>query len=282
MLNIPQLPVVGASPLLGAFLDLQTPLTSFIDPACLAEFVASFLLILFGCGSCANAALAKTKGNSGGYFMVVTGWAMGIGLIVFLFGRASGAHTNPAITLTLALGGVFPWRLVVPYVIAQFLGCFLGAIAVYLAHFKHFQEPADPEAKLGVFCTIPGVRSLFWNGVTEFTGTAMLLFVITGLGFAARDGNEQLFDPGFSSLTVGILIFVIGISAGGPTGFALNPARDLAPRFAHAILPIAGKGKSDWVYSLVPLIAPLLGGPAGYFAWRLIFGNATLPALLGG
>lgn len=255
-------------------------LSAFLNSSFVAEFAASFLLVLFGCGVCANAALPKTKGNSGGYFMVVTGWAMGVALIVFLFSRASGAHANPAITLSLALAGEFPWNYVIPYTIAQFLGTFAGAVTVYFVYFAHFREPGDSDAKLTIFCTAPGERSYLWSFVAEMIATAVLLFIITGLGYAARDGEKVLFDPGFSALAVGLVILTIGLGMGGPTGFALNPARDLSPRIVHALLPIRDKRDSDWRYSWVPVIASLVGGPIGVFAWRLLFGAMTLPELL--
>ncbi len=260
--------------------NLISPLTESINPAYLAEFAATFLLILFGCGSCANASLPKNKGTAGGYFMVVTGWSVGIALLVFVFGRASGAHTNPAITLAFAFMGDFPWRDVPAYIIAQSAGGFVGAICVYLVYFRHFQDPeGDPNNKLTTFCTQPGIFSPFWNCVTEGLGTALLLFMITGLGYAARNGEEQLIDPGFSSLCVGLTILGIGLGLGGPTGFALNPVRDFIPRLAHFLLPIKNKRDSDWRYAWVPIVAPIIGALVGVLVWRILFGHATIPSM---
>ena len=163
--------------------------STLCNPAYVAEFFGSLLLILFGCGSCANATLPKTKGNNGGYFMVVTGWSFGVALIVFLFARASGAHVNPAITVALAMAGLFPWVHVCPYIIAQFLGCFAGAILVYLVYAPYFKESTNPDANLTIFCTAPGVRSKFWSFMAEMIATAILLFIITGLGYAAKNGD---------------------------------------------------------------------------------------------
>lgn len=255
-------------------------LSAHLNPAYVAEFFGSLLLVLFGCGSCANAALPKTKGNSGGYFMVVTGWSFGVALIVFLFARASGAHVNPAITVALAIAGLFPWPHVIPYIIAQFIGCFVGAVIVYLVYAPYFKESTDADVNLTIFCTAPGVRSKFWSFMAEMIATAILLFIITGLGYAAREGETVLFDPGFSAFAIGLLILTIGLGMGGPTGFALNPARDFCPRIAYLLLPISAKRDGDWGYSWVPIIAPMIGGPLGCLCWRLLFGNATLPSLL--
>lgn len=258
----------------------MTPVIQNVNPAYMAEFAAAFILLLFGNGVCANATLNKTKGNRGGYFMVVAGWAIAVALIVFLFARASGAHANPAITLTLALAGKFPWPDVAPYLIAQLSGALLGAVTVFLAYYRHFQEPGMADEKLGVFCTVPAVYSPFWNFMTEMIATAALLFIVTGLGYAARDGETPLFDPGFSPLAVGFVILAVGLGLGGPTGFAINPIRDLGPRIAHALLPIQDKRDSDWRYAWIPIVAPLFGGVLGYLCWRLLFGNAVIPAMI--
>ena len=254
--------------------------STLCNPAYVAEFFGSLLLVLFGCGSCANVALPKTKGNNGGYFMVVTGWSFGVALIVFLFARASGAHVNPAITVALAMAGMFPWVHVCPYIIAQFLGCFVGAILVYLVYAPYFKESTNPDANLTIFCTAPGVRSKFWSFMAEMIATAILLFIITGLGYAAKNGDATYFDPGFSAFAIGLLILTIGLGMGGPTGFALNPARDLSPRLAYLILPIPVKRDADWGYSWVPIVAPMIGGPLGCLCWRVLFGNTTIPDLV--
>ena len=260
--------------------DCIQPLIQCIDPKYLAEFAGTMFLLVFGNGVCANASLAKTKGFNGGFFMVVTGWAIGVALVVFMFMRASGAHFNPAITVTFALAGTFPWKDVTPYLIAQFAGAFCGGIFTYFVYYKHFQSTEDGDAKLGLFCTIPAIRAPFWNFVTEVLATATLVFVISGLGFAAKGADDaELFDPGFSALCVGMTILAIGLALGGPTGFAINPARDFGPRLAHFLLPIKNKRDSDWGYAWVPILGPMVGGVLGYLLWYAIFGAQTLPQM---
>ena len=266
---------------------MNTPLMDagcpWCDPKYLAEFAGTMFLLIFGNGVCANASLMKTKGNKGGFFMVVSGWAIGVALVVFMFMRSSGAHFNPAITVTFALAGNFPWHDVVPYLVAQFAGAFCGAVFVYLVYFKHFQATEDGDDKLGLFCTMPAIRSPLCNCLTEILATAALLFVVSGLGYAAKDtadAGAKLFDPGFSALCVGMLILAIGLALGGPTGFAINPARDLGPRFAHFILPMKNKRDSDWGYAWVPIVGPMIGGVLGYLMWYAIFGARTLPEMM--
>ena len=258
---------------------LSGPLQS-VDVKYLAEFAGTMLLLLFGNGVCANVSLSKTKGNGTGFLMVCVGWTLAVGVGVYLFSRTSGAHFNPAITVTLALAGQFPWSDVLPYVVAQFAGAFVGAVLTFLVYRKQFQATDDANAKLGLFCTMPEVRSPFWNLVTEALATAALLFVVTGLGYASRDPEgAAAFDPGFCSLVVGLLILAIGLSLGGPTGFAINPARDFGPRLAHALLPIAGKRSSDWGYAWVPIVGPMIGALIGYGAWYLLFAAEALPSM---
>ena len=260
--------------------DCIEPLRNSIDPKYLAEFAGTMFLLIFGNGVCANASLAKTKGNEGGFFMVVSGWAIGVALVVFLFMNASGAHFNPAITVTFALAGTFPWRDVMPYLIAQFAGAFFGAVFVYFVYYKHFMETDDGDAKLGLFCTMPAIRSPFWNLLTEILATATLVFVVSGLGFAAKGPNDvPMFDAGFSSLCVGLVILAIGLALGGPTGFAINPVRDLGPRLAHFLLPMQSKRDSDWGYAWIPIVGPMIGGVLGYALWFAIFGAKALPPM---
>lgn len=267
------------------YFDFVKPLLdsgcSCCDPKYLAEFAGTMFLLLFGNGVCANASLAKTKGFGGGFFMVVTGWAIGVALVVFLFMNASGAHFNPAITVTFALAGTFPWADVVPYLIAQFAGAFCGAVLTYLIYYKHFTATEDGDAKLGLFCTMPAIRSPLCNCLTEILATAALVFVVTGLGYASK-GPEgaAAFDPGFSALCVGMLILAVGLALGGPTGFAINPARDFGPRLAHFLLPMPNKRDSDWGYAWVPIVGPMIGGVLGYLGWYAIFGAQTIPSML--
>jgi len=230
----------------------------------IAEFVGTMILIYLGDGVCANCTLAKTKGQNGGWMVIATGWAFAVGIPAFIFGNISGAHFNPALTIGLAAIGKFPADEVAGYVIAQMLGGIVGAVLVWITYFPHWEQTDDKEAKLGVFCTAPAIRKLPLNFLTEFLVTALLVFLILGVG-------TQHAAAGFGTFFVTTIIWSIGLSLGGPTGYAMNPARDLGPRIAHAILPIAGKGSSDWSYSWVPVLGPILGGIVGAAFFALIF-----------
>jgi len=242
-----------------------------------AEFVGTMLLIVIGNGSVANVSLSKSKGEQSGWIVITTGWGLAVALAVYAVGRISGAHINPAVTVSLACIGSFDWAMVPGYLFAQFLGAFAGAVTVWLVYLPHWSITEDPDAKLGVFCTAPAVRRLGSNLLTEMIGTAVLLFGILAIG----DNAQQLQDPsgldlstvfsgGIQPLLVGFLVWAIGLSLGGPTGYAINPARDWGPRIAHAILPIPGKRDSDWSYSWVPLVGPLAGGILGSALYVLI------------
>jgi glycerol uptake facilitator protein len=217
------------------------------------------MLLLLGAGVVANTALTKTKGNGTGFLFVNWGW----GLAVFagvLVSQKSGAHLNPAVTLgiaaqTLAKGEAVDWGTVAIYIVAQFIGAFIGAVLCWLAYKQHFDEEPDPATKLGVFSTGPAIRNYGWNVVTEAIGTFVLVFTILAAGMIKSTDLGWL-----SALGVALLIVSIGASLGGPTGYAINPARDLGPRIAHAVLPIKGKGDSDWAYSWVPVVGPVIGG----------------------
>ncbi len=217
------------------------------------------MLLLLGVGVVANTALTKSKGNGTGFLFVNFGW----GLAVFagvLVSQKSGAHLNPAVTLgiatrDLAQGKVVDWGTVGIYILAQFIGAFLGAVLAWMAYKQHFDEEPDPATKLGVFSTGPAIRNTGWNLVTEAIGTFVLVFVILAAGAIKSTDLGWL-----SALGVALLIVGIGASLGGPTGYAINPARDLGPRIAHAVLPIKGKGDSDWGYSWIPVVGPIIGG----------------------
>ena len=236
----------------------------------LAELVGTALLVLLGCGVVANVALVKNKGFNGGFLMVNIGWVFAVfcGVIV---SYNSGAHLNPAVTLGLVANGATEFGSGVPvnilsiltYIGAQLLGAILGAVFVWLAYKQHFDEEPDPANKLGVFSTGPAIRSYGWNLVTEIIGTFVLVFVVIGFG-GGRQGDGGLAALG--ALPVAILVIAIGASLGGPTGYAINPARDLGPRIAHFLLPIKGKGTSDWSYSWVPVVGPIIGGVAAGLA----------------
>ncbi|MBB6118673.1 MIP/aquaporin family protein [Nocardiopsis algeriensis] len=241
----------------------------------LAEFVGTAILILLGGGVVAGVSLARSKALDGGWIVVTLGWGMAVAVAVYVVGAVSGAHINPAVTLGLASIGEFDWALVPGYMAAQVLGAFTGAVLVYLAYLAHWEETEDPGAKLGVFSTSPAVRSPAANFTTEAVGTAMLVLGVLGIGANSEHVSQGgvdlagLFSSGISPLLVGLLVLAIGLSLGGPTGYAINPARDLGPRIAHALLPIPGKGSSDWGYAWIPVVAPLTGGVIGAWIWNL-------------
>lgn len=225
---------------------------------CLFEFVGTAILVLFGDGVVASTVLKKSKGENGGWVVITLAWGLAVMLGVFIAGPYSGAHLNPAVTLGLAAAGTFSWALVLPYIVAQMLGGFLGAVLVYLYYKDHYDATDDPAAKLSTFCTIPAIRNYGRNLFSEIVGTFVLVFVILALSM-----QNNLPEVGMGSLgafPVAMLIVALGMSLGGTTGYAINPARDLAPRLAHALLPIKGKGSSDWAYSWVPVLGPIIGG----------------------
>ncbi|MFY7067615.1 MIP/aquaporin family protein [Nocardiopsis changdeensis] len=241
----------------------------------LAEFLGTAILILLGGGVVAGVTLTKSKAFNGGWIVITFGWGMAVAMAVYTVGTVSGAHLNPAVTLGLASIGDFDWALVPGYMAAQLVGAFTGAVLVYLAYLPHWKETGDPATKLGVFSTAPAVRNPVANIITEVIGTAMLVLGVLGIG--ANSGHvtqgdvdlSGLFSTGIAPLLVGLLVLAIGLSLGGPTGYAINPARDLGPRLAHAVLPIPGKGSSDWSYAWIPVVAPLIGGVLGAWVWRL-------------
>ncbi|MCY9785455.1 aquaporin family protein [Nocardiopsis sp. EMB25] len=241
----------------------------------LAEFVGTAILILLGGGVVAGVVLAKSKSNNAGWIVITFGWGMAVAMAVYVTGTTSGAHINPAVTIGLASIGDFSWSLVPGYIAAQMAGAFTGAVLVYLVYHAHWAPTDDPDAKLAVFSTAPAVRRPVANFVTEVIGTAMLLLGILGIG--ANSGHvsggevdlSALFSTGLAPLLVGLLVLAIGLSLGGPTGYAINPARDLGPRIAHALLPIPGKGSSDWGYAWIPVVAPIVGGVIGAWIWKL-------------
>jgi glycerol uptake facilitator protein len=244
--------------------------------AFLAETIGTMILILLGDGVVANVVLARSKGQNSGWIVIVTGWGVAVAIAVYAVGRISGAHLNPAVTIALATIGSFPWADVPAYVVAQLLGAFLGAVLVWLMYLPHWAPTADPGAKLAVFSTGPAIPHTTANFISEVLGTAVLLFGVLAIGANAqgwaRAGQvdlSEVFSRGLQPLLVGVLVLGIGLSLGGPTGYAINPARDLGPRIAHALLPIPGKGDSGWSYSWIPVIAPIVGGIAGaaLYSW---------------
>jgi glycerol uptake facilitator protein len=232
----------------------------------IAEVVGTMLLVLLGDGVVAGVVLNKSKAEKSGWIVITTGWALAVAMAVYTVGRISGAHLNPAVTLGLAVTGRLPWADVPQYIGGQMLGAFLGATLVWLAYLAHWRETPDHELKLGVFSTIPAIRNAPANLMTEVIGTFVLVFGVLAIG-----ANNAPTQTGLTPLLVGFLVWGIGLSLGGPTGYAINPARDLAPRIAHALLPIPNKGGSDWGYSWVPVIGPVVGGILGAltYGWLL-------------
>ncbi|MCT4620029.1 MAG: aquaporin family protein [Marinisporobacter sp.] len=233
--------------------------------AFMGEVIGTMILVLLGCGVCAGVTLAKSKSKDSGWIVVTVGWGIAVAMGGYAVGSISGAHLNPALTIALACIGKFPWSAVGGYIVAQMIGAIIGATLVWLAYLAHWGETENKAAKLGVFSTAPAIKNTPANLITEIIGTFVL--VLGGLCI----GSNQL-APGLSSLLWGILVLAIGLSLGGPTGYAINPARDLGPRIAHAILPIAGKGDSDWQYAWIPVVGPIIGGVLGGFFFITFFG----------
>ncbi|GLU46433.1 MIP/aquaporin family protein [Nocardiopsis ansamitocini] len=241
----------------------------------LAEFIGTAILVLLGNGVVAGVLLAKSKANNGGWIVITLGWGMAVMVAAYVTGQVSGAHLNPALTLGLASIGDFSWAMVPGYITAQLAGAVMGSVLVYLAYLPHWRITEDADAKLAVFSTAPAVRNAPANFTTEVIGTFMLVLGILGIGAnsgAITQDNvdlSALFSTGIAPLLVGLLVLAIGLSLGGPTGYAINPARDLGPRIAHFLLPIPGKRDSDWSYAWIPVVGPVVGGVLGALVWKL-------------
>lgn len=236
----------------------------------LAEFAGTALLILLGDGVVAGVLLRESKAENSGWIVITFGWGLAVAIAVYAVGRISGAHLNPAVTLGLASIGEFDWGLVPGYWLAQLLGAFAGGVFVYLHYLPHWRVTEDPGLKLAVFSTAPAIRSPIANLISEITGTIVLVYGVLAIGANFADEGTQglaAIATGINPLLVGFLVLAIGLSLGGPTGYAINPARDLAPRIAHAVLPIPGKGDSDWGYAWIPVVGPLIGGVLGAFIY---------------
>ncbi len=244
----------------------------------LAEAIGTMLLIILGDGVVAGVLLAKSKAQDSGWIVITAGWGFAVAIAVYAVGRISGAHINPAVTVGLASIGEFEWALVPGYIIAQMIGAFVGGVIVWLHYLPHWAETEDPALKLGVFSTGPAIRNTPSNLISEVIGTFVLVFGV--LAIVTTFGPETItdaplqaaFSTGLTPLLVGLLVWAIGLSLGGPTGYAINPARDLGPRIAHAILPIAGKGGSDWGYSWIPVVGPIVGGILGAVVFSVTLG----------
>lgn len=236
---------------------------------CIFEFVGTLVLILLGDGVVAGVTLNKTKGQGAGWVVITLAWGFAVMCGVFIAGPITGAHLNPAVTLGLAIAGKFAWSEVLGYIIAQLLGGFCGALLVYLFYKDHFDATEDKDTKLGVFCTIPAIRNNWRNFFCEAVATWLLVFVV--LAFGTPGETPQVGMGSLGAFPVAMLIMAIGMSLGSTTGYAINPARDLAPRIAHAILPIKGKGKSGWDYSWVPVAGPVVGAAVAALTFMLLF-----------
>ncbi len=236
---------------------------------CVFEFIGTAVLILLGDGVVASNILKKSKGENGGWVVVTLAWGLAVMCGVFIAGPYSGAHLNPAVSVGLAVAGSFAWADVAPYVAAQLLGGFVGAVLVYAFYKDHYDATDDASAKLATFCTMPAIMNKPRNLFCEAVGTFLLIFVILML---ATDENTATVGIGsIGAFPVAMLIMAIGMSLGGTTGYAINPARDLPPRLAHAILPIKGKGASGWGYSWVPVVGPIVGAVAAGGLYLLLF-----------
>ena len=230
----------------------------------IAEFIGTMLLLLLGNGVVANVVLDKTKGNNGGWLLINFAWGLAVYVAVVVASPYSGAHLNPAVTIGLASAGVFEWSLVGSYIIAQMAGAATGTTLVWLAYKDHYFQTENIAVKLASFCTAPAIPNKFSNMITEIIGTFVLVFVVlymAGPSISADNiENGKIGLGSLGALPVALLVTSIGMSLGGPTGYAINPARDLAPRIMHAILPIGKKGSGDWSYSWIPVVGPILGG----------------------
>src|SRR5436189_1592540 len=229
----------------------------------LGEIIGTALLILLGDGVVANVVLKGTKGNNSGWIVITFGWAMAVFVGVFVSASASGAHLNPAVTVALATAGKFDWRLVPIYVLAQMLGACLGAFLVWVHYKSHFDVTENQDSKLAVFCTAPAIRAMGLNLVSEIIGTAVLAYAVLHITSPGGGGLGSL-----DALPVALVVFVIGLSLGGTTGYAINPARDLGPRLMHALLPLPNKGDSDWNYAWIPVAGPTIGGLVAALIYR--------------
>jgi glycerol uptake facilitator protein len=230
----------------------------------LAEFLGTMLLILIGEGVVAGVLLKGSKAENAGWLTICITWGLAVTFAIYAVGNFSGAHINPAVTIGLAINGDFEWSMVLGYIIAQLAGAFTGAALVWLHYLPHWKGTQDSATKLAVFSTAPAIRNSLSNLFSEVVATAVLIFGILFIGV-----NE--FTQGLKPLVVGALITTIGLGLGGTTGFAINPARDLGPRIAHAILPIPGKGGSDWGYAWIPVVGPIIGGVLGAVLYGLLF-----------
>lgn len=239
----------------------------------IAELIGTMLLVIFGDGVIANVLLGKTKGQNAGWIVIATGWATAIAVSVYAVNGISGAHLNPAVTIALFVIGKVKADLVLVYILGQFAGAIIGAVIVWLAYRKHFESTEGPALKLAVFSTGPAIRSYGDNFISEAIATFTFVFGILSMSPTRNLVENTGLAPVSAPFIVAVLVFAIGLSLGGPTGFAINPARDFGPRIAHALLPIPGKGSSDWEYSWVPVFGPIVGGLVGALLYQGLLGS---------
>jgi glycerol uptake facilitator protein len=226
----------------------------------IAEIIGTALLILLGGGVVANVVLNKTIGNNSGWIVITTGWALAVYVAVVVAGPYSGAHINPAVSISLAVAGKFPWESVPLYVLGQMIGAMVGATLVWVVYKNHFEATEDGDSKKAVFCTAPAIRNTFSNFISEAIGTFVLIFTILYFTNATISDSQTIIGLGsLGAVPVAFLVWSIGLSLGGTTGYAINPARDLGPRIVHALLPIKNKASSDWGYSWIPIVGPIFG-----------------------
>jgi glycerol uptake facilitator protein len=235
-----------------------------------AELIGTAFLVLLGDGVVANVVLGRTKGYNAGWMVITMGWAMAVTVGVYLSNAVSGGHLNPAVSIAMAVTGAEPWDKMITYIAAQMIGAFLGAVLVWLSYLPHWAETPDPGAKLAVFCTGPAVRNPVANLLTEIIGTFVLVFALAFIISPFNQTKDTGFALAIQPALVGVVVLAIGLSLGGPTGYAINPARDLGPRIAHAVLPIPGKVGSDWAYAWIPVVGPIIGGVLGAFLAKLV------------
>ena len=237
----------------------------------LAEMLGTAILIVLGDGVVANVVLSRTKGNNSGWIVITAGWAFAVTIAVYCVNAISGAHLNPAVTIALASTGAFEWAKVPGYIAAQIAGGFIGAVFVWLAYLPHFKATPDPESKLGVFSTTPAIRSPGANLLAEVIGGFALVLALLAVLSPGNFVPGSDLAKGFGPVLVGVIVWAIGLSLGGPTGYAINPARDLGPRIAHSVLPIDGKGSSDWGYAWIPIVGPTIGGVLAALFYNLVW-----------
>lgn len=227
-----------------------------------AEIIGTALMLTLGAGVVANTILKDTKGHGGGWIVITTGWAMAVYIGVVVAGPYSGAHLNPAVTIGLAVAGSFSWSLVTPYILAQFIGAMIGAFLVWATHKPHFDATKDGPTKRGVFCNAPAISNTVTNILTEIVGTFILVFAVLYFTDATiQDHKDTIVGLGsIGAIPVAFVVWAVGLCFGGPTGYAINPARDMGPRIVHALLPIKDKADSNWTYSWIPVVGPIIGG----------------------